>query len=74
MTDLDPVHGEFEEEKHHASDSAIEDEVDASLEDGDVARHAYHLWEQRGCPEGCPDEDWYRAKRELAGRRAPPSE
>jgi hypothetical protein len=26
------------------------------------------FWEQRGYPEGCPEEDWYRAERELAER------
>jgi hypothetical protein len=62
------IHPEFAEQKHHESDAAIEDQVDASLGHGDIARLAYHLWEQRGCPEGCPDEDWYRAEQELAGR------
>lgn len=60
---------EFEEEKHHASDAAIEEQVDASLEEDDVARLAYHFWLERGGPEGCPEEDWYRAEQELAGRR-----
>ena len=30
-----------------------------------VARLAYRLWLERGCPEGSPEEDWYRAEREL---------
>lgn len=46
MTTLDPIH---REEEHHTSD--------ASPEYGDIARLAYHLWQQRGCPEGYPDED-----------------
>lgn len=28
---------------------------------------AYRLWEQRGRPEGCPDDDWFAAERQLSG-------
>jgi DUF2934 family protein len=28
---------------------------------------AYWLWEQRGRPEGCPDDDWFAAERQLFG-------
>src|ERR1700682_4940733 len=31
-----------------------------------IAALAYRLWQDRGCPEGTPDEDWFRAERELA--------
>ncbi len=31
-----------------------------------IAALAYQLWQDRGCPEGTPDEDWFRAERELA--------
>lgn len=27
-----------------------------------VAELAYRLWEERGCPEGSPGEDWYKAE------------
>ena len=27
-----------------------------------IAELAYRLWEERGCPEGSPDEDWYEAE------------
>jgi hypothetical protein len=30
-----------------------------------IARRAYELWLDRGCPEGTPDEDWYKAESEL---------
>ena len=30
---------------------------------------AYALWQARGCPEGTPDEDWFRAQREIAGSK-----
>jgi hypothetical protein len=35
-----------------------------------VCERAYELWEQRGCPEGSPDEDWYMAEREIEGAKA----
>jgi hypothetical protein len=30
-----------------------------------VAALAYALWQERGCPEGSPEEDWFRAEKEL---------
>jgi len=30
-----------------------------------IARLAYSYWQDRGCPIGSPDEDWYRAENEL---------
>ena len=30
-----------------------------------IAVLAYELWQQRGCPEGCPEEDWFRAEQQL---------
>ena len=31
-----------------------------------IASLAYSYWEQRGCQGGSPEEDWFRAERELA--------
>ena len=31
-----------------------------------IAALAYGFWLERGCPEGCPEDDWFRAERELA--------
>jgi Protein of unknown function (DUF2934) len=31
-----------------------------------VAEIAYEFWQARGCPDGTPDEDWFRAEQELA--------
>ena len=30
-----------------------------------IALLAYTYWVQRGCPGGSPEEDWFRAEREL---------
>ncbi len=32
-------------------------------------RLAYHYWEERGRPEGTPNEDWFQAERELERQR-----
>jgi Protein of unknown function (DUF2934). len=31
-----------------------------------IAALAYEFWKARGCPQGTPDEDWFRAEREIA--------
>jgi hypothetical protein len=31
-----------------------------------IAPLAYRYWQERGCPEGCSEEDWFRAERDLA--------
>ena len=34
----------------------------------DIAALAHRLWQERGCPEGSPEEDWFRAAQELRAR------
>jgi Protein of unknown function (DUF2934) len=31
----------------------------------EIEQLAYKLWEDRGRPEGSPNEDWFRAEEEL---------
>ena len=31
----------------------------------EIAARAYELWQERGCPHGSPEDDWYRAAEEL---------
>lgn len=35
----------------------------------EIAELAHELWQARGCPDGSPDEDWFRAEQELRSRR-----
>jgi len=35
----------------------------------DIAKLAYALWQQRGCPEGSAEYDWIEAERELSSSR-----
>lgn len=37
-----------------------------------VALLAYSYWEERGKQGGSPEEDWYRAEREVLGRMSLP--
>ena len=39
------------------------------IEHEEIALLAYSYWEDRGCPHGSPEEDWFRAERDL-GRKA----
>ena len=41
-----------------------------ALDQGAIARLAYFYWEDRGCQNDSPDEDWFRAEAELRNRLA----
>lgn len=38
----------------------------------EVERLAYFLWQNRGCPEGSADEDWYRAEQLMQSKPPEP--
>ena len=40
----------------------------AAFGHAEIADRAYELWQKRGCPDGSPEEDWYRAAEELRSR------
>jgi len=46
---------------------AISDQQSKPPLEDEIAMRAYFLWEERGRPEGSPEEDWFRAQEELAG-------
>jgi hypothetical protein len=54
---------EYSPETHGFSHAAP-----ASFGHDDTAALAHQLWEARGCPSGSPDEDWFRAVKELRSR------
>lgn len=39
-----------------------------AMEQKAIAQQAYQYWEQRGRPFGSPEEDWFRAEREIRAR------
>jgi hypothetical protein len=40
----------------------------ASFAHQDIEALAHALWETRGCPEGSPEDDWFRASQQLRAR------
>jgi hypothetical protein len=54
-------------ESDEATDLCIEHRT---LDHEAIARLAYFYWEERGCPNHSPDEDWLRAETELRNRLA----
>ena len=64
-----------EEHRHTASGSSHSSNEAAglgienpALDQEAIARLAYFYWEERGCPNDSPDEDWLRAEAELRNR------
>jgi Protein of unknown function (DUF2934) len=45
------------------------EERSAEVSKEEIASYAYRCWQERGCPEGSAEADWYRAERELRERR-----
>lgn len=45
------------------------DSLLAALEHERIAALAYFFWQQRGCPAGSPDDDWFQAEREIRESR-----
>jgi hypothetical protein len=39
-----------------------------SVNENAIATLAYQLWQERGCPIGSDQEDWFRAEKELKDR------
>jgi hypothetical protein len=39
--------------------------LSTSQRDETIAKLAYQLWLERGCPDGSPEEDWFRAEQVL---------
>ena len=48
----------------------VEEETPAQVEQtmpahNEIAVLAYALWQERGCPDGSPEEDWLKAEQQL---------
>lgn len=39
-----------------------------------IEKLAYRFWEERGRPSGSPEEDWFKAERELSRELIGPAE
>lgn len=49
----------------------IERETEEEEEHERIAVLAYEFWQERGCPIGSPEVDWFRAEEEIRGRERP---
>lgn len=60
------------EEMTNSSIAQLADAVGAPVvfDPREIEERAYQSWIERGCPMGSPEEDWYRAERELIARFA----
>jgi hypothetical protein len=48
------------------STTALEEISEPPENSEQIAALAYEFWQARGCLEGTPEEDWFRAKQEIA--------
>jgi Protein of unknown function (DUF2934) len=45
------------------------DKQEARLFREQIAALAYSLWQDRGCPQGTSEQDWFKAEEELTAKR-----
>ena len=80
ITRLIPLVVEITDEERNRAESKLErlermlDELSAigstpTPAEDEIATLARAVWEARGCPQGLPEEDWFRAERALKTRR-----
>ncbi len=54
-----------------STDFKIERETEEDEEHERTAVLAYQFWEERGCPVGSPEVDWFRAEEEIRRSKRP---
>jgi len=59
-----------------ATSDSVTNSPDASAHAGrpeqeEIALLAYSHWHARGCPLGSPEDDWFRAEREIQAGKSP---
>jgi hypothetical protein len=52
------------------SGSSVPTDAEEPIGSQEIAALAYQYWQARGCPDGSPEEDWFRAERELQCRKS----
>jgi hypothetical protein len=50
------------------SDPNARADVTENMNETAIAARAYTLWQERGCPIGSPEEDWFRAEEDLKNK------
>ncbi len=49
---------------HEQTDLSVPQTSDPTTEQ--IAALAYALWQERGCPDGSPEVDWFQAEEQLS--------
>jgi Protein of unknown function (DUF2934) len=57
--------------KSGTSQPTDERNASAIVSEDAITALAYQLWQDRGCPTGSDQEDWFRAEQELKGGSIP---
>jgi len=58
------------ENPNEPAESAVQTAgAETSCNEDGIAALAYKLWQERGCPNGSDQEDWFRAENELKNRK-----
>jgi hypothetical protein len=68
-----PVDEQSKDLGRDAVESPYDSQIRGTFLQEDVAKLAYALWEERGCPTGSPEIDWLAAEErllELPSRKA----
>jgi hypothetical protein len=53
-----------------AASGTNQNELAEGVSPEEVAARSYELWQERGCPMGSPEVDWFRAEDELRERHS----
>jgi Protein of unknown function (DUF2934) len=72
-TATSPFLRESEMRKRPGTATASDSQVAVTSMQEDIAKLAYALWQQRGCPYGSPEIDWLEAERNLSASSEPVS-
>lgn len=58
------------ENPNEATESAVQTAgAETGCNEDGIPALAYKLWQERGCPNGSDQEDWFRAENELKNRK-----
>jgi Protein of unknown function (DUF2934) len=60
-----PLQRESEMRKPPGTATAPDSQGQETSMQEDLAKLAYGLWQERGCPYGSPEMDWFEAERKL---------
>jgi hypothetical protein len=56
--------------KRVTSDPDVQPGSPDTVDERTIATRAYEIWQQRGCPIGSDQEDWFQAESELNASKA----